>query len=284
MLVSQMMTSKEEDAYESENEEEDDNCLVDIYIATNKINHKKYCGQAICFTNKGKPHGTLGRWKRHVYEAFASTTGCVVLNAAIRKYGSAAFELTTKCTVPKAQADQMEIDTISENASQVPDGYNLTVGGGGWRGCKHSQEVLEKNSKAKRREGYEHLPMYIAEITPAPGIIGYGVFPPVRKQGRAFTSMKLTMEQKLELAKQHLDAILNNKPVDKPAHNMDLPKYIHYRPARGNRKDGLRVEIKVNKKVVFCKTTHAGTFEEKLAKAKGFVQQAVSEGIIPAQT
>lgn len=265
-------------------ESECSDAFAHIYIITNTITGKKYCGQAICLTNKGKPHGTMGRWKTHVYEAYASLEGCHVLNAAIRKYGPAAFDVKTVFTVPLAEADQMEIDTIQENNSQVPNGYNITAGGGGWRGCKHSQEVLEKNSKAKRREGYSHLPMYISEITPAPGIVGYGVFPQDRTKGRAFTSMQMTMEQKLDLAKNYLDAILNNKPIEKPAHNMDLPKYIHYRPARGNRKDGLRVEIKVNKKVVFCKDTYAGTFEEKLTKAKSFVQKAVSEGIIPAQT
>lgn len=274
----------EDNASVSEDEEEDE-CLVEIYIATNKINNKKYCGQAKCKAYNGRPHGTQGRWKAHVYEAFArnGVNKCHVLNRAILKHGPAAFDVKTIFTVPIAEADQKEIDIIKENNSQVPNGYNITAGGGGRRGCKHTQEELEKNSKAKRREGYEHLPMYIAEITPVPGVIGYGVFPQDRKKGRAFTSMQMTMEKKLALAKEYLHAILNNKPTEMPAHNKDLPKYIHYRPARGNRKDGLRVEIKVNKKVVFCKDTYAGTFEEKLAKAKGFVQQAVDADIIPAQ-
>lgn len=59
-----------------------------------------------------------------------------------------------------------------------------------------------------------------------------------------------------------------------------LPKYIRYRPAKGNRSEGLRVEITIDKKVAFSKSTFSGTFEQKLAKAKSFVDQAREQGII----
>lgn len=107
-------------------------CWVDIYVATNKINGKKYCGMAKCLDYQNKPHGTRGRWKTHVYEASRYgelSTHCWALNRAIAKYGADGFELETIRTVAKKDAGQAEREAIIESNSLVPKGYNITKGG-----------------------------------------------------------------------------------------------------------------------------------------------------------
>ena len=50
---------------------------------------KKYVGKANCLTCKNKEHGTLGRWKTHIYDSRKSNGGrCRLLNEEIRKYDS----------------------------------------------------------------------------------------------------------------------------------------------------------------------------------------------------
>lgn len=258
----------------------EDNRMVDIYVIENLVNGKKYCGQAVVEDYRGRPHGTNGRWKSHMYEStiFKNLEShCWVLNRSINKYGAENFSVKTIQTVPRADAGQAEIDAIANYNSQVPAGMNILSGGQGWRG-KHSDAAKEKNSKMKRREGDEDLPMYVSKINPAPEVWGYGIKYPKAKY-RSFCSMRMTMEEKLEKATAYLDAVKNDQPVGVSPHNMDLPKFIQYRPARRGRSEGLRVEIKSDKKIIFCKSFHAGTYDEKLQNAKKCVAQAKLDGI-----
>ena len=273
-----------DDDFEEDKEDEDvEECEVDLYVITNNVNGKKYCGQAVVLDWEGKPHGTEGRWKTHIYEAVSeSQHGCHALNRAIRKYGAENFTVRTVDSVSRAEANAKEIDLIALHKSQTPNGYNITAGGGGWRG-KHTDAAKRVNSLNKRRAGDEYLPMYVTRINPVPGVSGFCVTPPNKAPYRSFCSMKETMECKLEKAEKYLKDVLAGNKVDKPAHNKDLPKYIHYRPARGGRNEGLRVEVKVARKVIFCKNFHAGTYAEKLQKAKECVTSAKAEGIIAVQ-
>lgn len=86
-----------------------------IYCIENKINGKKYIGQAKD-TNKRM-------WKHH--------RGCVALNGAIEKYGNDNFYryIVLCCSVEKLTF--WEQHYIKEWDTKVPNGYNLTDGGEG---------------------------------------------------------------------------------------------------------------------------------------------------------
>ncbi len=227
-----------------------------------------------------KPHGTKGRWKKHIYEAISEADGCHALNRAIRKYGAENFTVTTVCTLPKAEANAKEIDLIAQHNSQTPNGYNITAGGEGWRGV-HADNAKRLNSLSKRRPGDEHLPMHLSKINPAPGMFGYGVKPPNKAPYRSFCSMKLTMEQKLEMAQKYLKDVLANRDTSQGFHDATLPKYVQRHKGYGGRAAGLKVQVKTNGKVTSSKMFTTGSFDEQLQKCKECIVDLKAEGKIP---
>lgn len=80
------------------------------------------------------------RWKQHVSDAARHRSNSV-LHAAIRKYGQEAFSLEQigSCDTWEA-ACEMEKAEIASRGTFSPDGYNLTLGGDGLLGVKHSEE------------------------------------------------------------------------------------------------------------------------------------------------
>ena len=104
-----------------------------VYIHTNKINGKMYVGQT-----SAKPEI---RWKNG--HGYANST---YFYRAIQKYGWDNFEHEVVASnLTKEEADNFEkllikmLNTTDENS-----GYNLTNGGGGITGFKHSPETKEK--------------------------------------------------------------------------------------------------------------------------------------------
>jgi group I intron endonuclease len=107
--------------------------IVLIYIATNKVNGKKYVGQTV------RPVKT--RWQRHLAAARFSEQGCRALNCAIRKYGAESFELTIIALPEGSTQDDLNLaerETIKRENSRAPHGYNLWIGGEG-RGGQHPE-------------------------------------------------------------------------------------------------------------------------------------------------
>jgi predicted GIY-YIG superfamily endonuclease len=111
-----------------------------IYVWSNSINDKKYVGQ----TQNAK-----SRAKTHLQSAKTSDTH---LYRAIRKHGITNFtfqvieeiEEDTKESL-KLKLDELEIKYITEYDS-YNNGYNMTIGGGGARMYKQSQEHIESRS------------------------------------------------------------------------------------------------------------------------------------------
>jgi group I intron endonuclease len=99
------------------------------------VNGKKYVGQTVQTLKK--------RWKEHVYDSTKSST--TNFHNAIRKYGDKAFKLETIvwCS-SKEDMDNKERHYISHLNTMRPCGYNLTIGGDGSFGYKHSEEALRK--------------------------------------------------------------------------------------------------------------------------------------------
>lgn len=93
-----------------------------IYQITNLINGKIYIG---------KTNNIQKRWSNHK----CNNDPNMVIARAIRKYGvdNFKFEVLYK-DIPIEQIDELEIKIIKEKNSQVPNGYNVALGGQGGLG------------------------------------------------------------------------------------------------------------------------------------------------------
>lgn len=108
-----------------------------VYLLTNTANGKLYVGK----TKMSLDH----RWYEHVR---AATTGSqLALHRAIRKHGRDSFTRRVLSEHPtEAQALAAERDQIVALGTMGPAGYNLTEGGIGTVGYKHTPAELTKRS------------------------------------------------------------------------------------------------------------------------------------------
>jgi group I intron endonuclease len=110
------------------------------YIITNKQNGKSYVGIT---TRK-----IARRWYEHCY--VGNSCG-QLLNKAINKYGIDAFEIQVVAsakTIPDLK--ELEKQLIVQYQTKVPNGYNLTDGGDGLTGYRHTEEDKKRNGDLKR--------------------------------------------------------------------------------------------------------------------------------------
>lgn len=116
-----------------------------IYKATNHINGKCYVGQTKQPLKKRVSH--------HVHNC-----GAPALHHAIKKYGLANFSFEViDCAETQAELDAKERHWIGALGCMVPNGYNITSGGGGASGYIASASVRAKISlanKGKRRSDH----------------------------------------------------------------------------------------------------------------------------------
>lgn len=115
-----------------------------VYVITNLINSKKYVGQTI-FDLKD-------RWTSHKSNARNGST--FYIHKALMKYGFENFEIKTLVEVgSKWEMDLYEKGMIKAWDLRNPEkGYNLTDGGEGIPGRKHSEET--KLKMRLKRLGY----------------------------------------------------------------------------------------------------------------------------------
>ena len=108
-----------------------------VYKITNTVNQKSYIGISI-----HEPE--TGRIKIHL-----TGHGNRVLSNAVKKYGQDAFtyEILEDNVFPELLPD-LEIAYIAKFGTVAPTGYNLTLGGDGIQGLKHTEESREKMSRA----------------------------------------------------------------------------------------------------------------------------------------
>jgi len=109
-----------------------------IYKVTNLINEKVYIGQTILkFKRRKQIHENC---KQGWY-----------FNRAIRKYGKNNFEwgILEHCD-SKEELDEMEFHYIKQYNTFGKNGYNLTYGGDGVIGYKHSEENKKKISNSNK--------------------------------------------------------------------------------------------------------------------------------------
>lgn len=120
-----------------------------IYKATNKINGKPYIGK------------TIQKLKQRIYihKVYAKKNSRHVFAQAIKKYGIENFGWEVICECDNEVLGIVETMKIISNNTHYLDGYgyNMTYGGEGCLGYKHSLEVKEKISKSKQGK---NNPMY----------------------------------------------------------------------------------------------------------------------------
>lgn len=118
-----------------------------IYKATNTINGKCYIGKTIQALNV--------RISRHLWDA---KNGGFYFHNAIKKYGIKNFKFEVIKKLKNENClNASEIFFIQFYNSIYPNGYNLTIGGQGVSGYKHSEEYKKELSE---RYGGKNNPMY----------------------------------------------------------------------------------------------------------------------------
>lgn len=121
-----------------------------VYIHTNKINGKKYVGQTIYGNRPKKRWKNGGGYKTQKY-----------FNRAIQKYGWDGFEHDIIASnLTKEEANNFEsllINKLKTNKKEY--GYNLTYGGEGVTGYRHSEESKRKQKESMRKyyDDYKYI-------------------------------------------------------------------------------------------------------------------------------
>lgn len=116
-----------------------------IYLITNNVNGKKYIGQTI--------YTACERFKEH-----SSSKDEYPIHCAIRKYGLESFELAVlEDSLEVHKLDEREIYHISNLNTLAPKGYNLTLGGGGIKGYRHTEITKLKIGEKTKMLDYKSM-------------------------------------------------------------------------------------------------------------------------------
>lgn len=124
-----------------------------IYKVTNLVNGKIYIGKTL---------SRLGQRKNEHISGAKTTKYTSALHLAINKYGADGFtwEIVDKCLFSD-QLGELEKYYIKKLNCKAPIGYNLTNGGEGVPGYKHSEETRRKMSEShKGKRVGEKNPMF----------------------------------------------------------------------------------------------------------------------------
>lgn len=117
---------------------------LQVYLIRNLLNGKLYVGQTA--------RDYQERFKEHVKASRTTAAEKMVVTKAIRKYGKDNFtcELLDASAQTQEELDALEIKYIKQFDCLVPNGYNVTTGGGG---LHFPPEEASKRSHNIRRKG-----------------------------------------------------------------------------------------------------------------------------------
>ena len=115
-----------------------------IYLITNIDDGKKYVGQT-------REENVETRWKAHTKES----SNCIYLKRALKKYGIEKFKFEIIILCFDEDMNDYEMEYIEKFNTVIPNGYNITKGGSGWKG-KHSEATKEKLRKINK-EYYSNI-------------------------------------------------------------------------------------------------------------------------------
>ena len=109
-----------------------------IYLRTNKVNGKKYVGQAVNIRKRENQWNSIGHYAGKA------------IDAARKKYGIDAFDFEILIECEDEELNKWEMYYIKELNTKVPYGYNMTDGGDGLSGCPVSEETRKKLSESHK--------------------------------------------------------------------------------------------------------------------------------------
>lgn len=113
-----------------------------IYVISNNRNEKVYVGQSI---------NPVERFNQHKRDSKSKKYKNIYLYNTILKYGIDNFKFEViESSIPLSKIDDRERFWIKKLSSKKPFGYNLTDGGEGTWGYKHTQETKAKISAMKK--------------------------------------------------------------------------------------------------------------------------------------
>ena len=106
-----------------------------IYMATNKINGKRYVGQTT--------QTLYARKHQHICRGKVSGNA---FDCALNKYGPSAFrwDILHDGILDQAELDRLEVEEIARHNSMAPYGYNLRRGGEGGAFSSVARERIRK--------------------------------------------------------------------------------------------------------------------------------------------
>lgn len=117
-----------------------------VYLVHNRSNGKRYVGKTV--------RSLKQRWHEHCFNA-GKDRDEMVLYSAIRKYGPDGFDVSILEEHSSVAAlDAAEVRLIAGLGTHVSlgRGYNMTLGGDGLSGYKHTDRTKQKMSESRRGE------------------------------------------------------------------------------------------------------------------------------------
>lgn len=114
-----------------------------VYLVTNRVNGKRYVGKT--------KRSLEQRWREHVTHSHGGSEE-MALYQAIRKHGAESFELSVleECDGEDA-LDEAERKWIRELGTFRRE-YNMTEGGDGLKGYRHTEATKRRMSESRRGE------------------------------------------------------------------------------------------------------------------------------------
>jgi len=108
---------------------------IAIYTISNKSNGKQYVGISSDLKRRWRDHKNADGW-------------CAALHNAIKKHGKDSFDFTHIADAFSWQdACDIEKSLIQDLNTKAPNGYNLTYGGDGTLGFRHTEEECKRRSE-----------------------------------------------------------------------------------------------------------------------------------------
>lgn len=119
-----------------------DSPMFQAYLVTCSITGKHYIG----ITSRTIKR----RWAEHLYDARSGRTA-MLISRAIAKHGAESFCIKVLCSANSwPEICAVEAALIDQHGTRSPSGYNLSEGGEGPFGVKHSAEAVERSASKHR--------------------------------------------------------------------------------------------------------------------------------------